>query len=378
VQVVSQDQFRRGKEHEASAAVQVPLSDYLQEGSGTDVAATASKPAPWAAREDLPAASLAGPSLREIQEAEAKKAEAKRAAEKAAARARRTVSPSAADDLPTTLSWGLASAPAAKSMAVSSGVDSPAGTPATPWSAGKAPPKKTLMEIQEEERRRAEKAKAQQMAQAVALRKGYADSAGRSASATVAGSSAAIANSAGGGWSVVGAGGKPAAAAVRAALPTPRTASLGSVPASASPLVWNVGAKPGAASATPPSRPAPPSPAVAAKPRVADENAPSAEFLKYCKDNLQGLTIRTDEFIDMLLQFPLDAGADMIELIADTVYAYSSTLDGRRFAHDFVSKRKLDVQGRRIRPLASTPEPPRRPDTAFKLVKGKAAKHKRG
>lgn len=48
----------------------------------------------------------------------------------------------------------------------------------------------------------------------------------------------------------------------------------------------------------------------------------------------------------MLLQFPLDPSADVIEIIADTVYANSSTLDGRRFALDFVSKRKLDVQGR--------------------------------
>lgn len=48
----------------------------------------------------------------------------------------------------------------------------------------------------------------------------------------------------------------------------------------------------------------------------------------------------------MLLQFPLDPSSDVIEIIADTVNANSGTLDGRRFALDFVSKRKLDVQGR--------------------------------
>lgn len=48
----------------------------------------------------------------------------------------------------------------------------------------------------------------------------------------------------------------------------------------------------------------------------------------------------------MLLSFPLDASADVLEIISDSVYANSSTLDGRRFANDYASRRKLDVAAR--------------------------------
>jgi PERQ amino acid-rich with GYF domain-containing protein len=53
-----------------------------------------------------------------------------------------------------------------------------------------------------------------------------------------------------------------------------------------------------------------------------------------------------DEFIQMLLSFPLEASSDVLEIISDSVYANSSTLDGRRFANDFSSRRKLDVSAR--------------------------------
>lgn len=48
----------------------------------------------------------------------------------------------------------------------------------------------------------------------------------------------------------------------------------------------------------------------------------------------------------MLLSFPLEASADVLEIISDSVYANSSTLDGRRFANDYCSRRKLDVAAR--------------------------------
>ncbi|GAC93142.1 hypothetical protein PHSY_000705 [Pseudozyma hubeiensis SY62] len=386
VRVVSQEQFRRNVDG-ASTATQAPLSDWLNDANVVEATAPASRPAPWAAaKEDATAPT--GPSLREIQEAEAKRAEARRAAEKAAARARMVASPSAGEELPTTLSWGLASAPASKNVgnaAAGSGNDAASASPAAPaWNAGKTAPKKTLMEIQEEERKRAEKVKAQQAAQAIALRKGYADSASRSTSASNLHGAANAAAAGGGAWSVVGASGKPstpsgtpsttgaatggalassggfasATASPLASRPTTasRTASP-SIPASTSGSAWSVvGNKPPAAapaSPSPATRISPSASALLSSPsvvgktnRAADPNAPSAEFIRYCKDNLQGLTIKTDDFIDMLLQFPLDPSADVIEIIAETVYANSSTLDGRRFASDFVSKRKMDVQGR--------------------------------
>jgi PERQ amino acid-rich with GYF domain-containing protein len=45
----------------------------------------------------------------------------------------------------------------------------------------------------------------------------------------------------------------------------------------------------------------------------------------------------------MLLSFPLDPPPSVIEIISDSVYANSGTLDGRRFASEFVAKRKADA-----------------------------------
>ncbi|PWZ01330.1 hypothetical protein BCV70DRAFT_158536 [Testicularia cyperi] len=399
VRVVSQEQFRRGKEQDvSSSAHQAPLSSWLSDASGTEGpgSAAASKPAPWAAREDAAPTSSPGPSLREIQEAEARRAEARRAAEKAAVRARMVTSPSGSgsEELPTTLSWGLASAPASKNaVSLGDGSATGSGTSATPaapvWNAGKAAPKKTLMEIQQEEQKRAEKLKAQQAAQAIAMRKGYADSAGRSASGPLHGalstpsSGAAAAGAGGGAWSVVGASGKPnTPAAAPAPVPaspsvvrptlsaTPRTVSVGTIPSAASTVsapssaggagAWSVvgGKSTSANGSALPASPAgaarivsQPSSSISTASRASagaavpqDPNAPSAEFVRYLKDNMKGLTIKPDDFIEMLMSFPLNPDEEMMAVIADTVYSYSSTLDGRRFAADFVAKRKMDVQ----------------------------------
>lgn len=48
----------------------------------------------------------------------------------------------------------------------------------------------------------------------------------------------------------------------------------------------------------------------------------------------------------MLLSFPLDPDPSTVEIISDLIYASSTTLDGRRFASEFVSKRKADVTSR--------------------------------
>lgn len=45
----------------------------------------------------------------------------------------------------------------------------------------------------------------------------------------------------------------------------------------------------------------------------------------------------------MLLSFPLDPPPSVVEIISDSVYASSATLDGRRFASEFVAKRKVDA-----------------------------------
>lgn len=45
----------------------------------------------------------------------------------------------------------------------------------------------------------------------------------------------------------------------------------------------------------------------------------------------------------MLLTFPLDPDPTTVEIISDLIYANSTTLDGRRFAAEFVNKRKADA-----------------------------------
>jgi PERQ amino acid-rich with GYF domain-containing protein len=55
-----------------------------------------------------------------------------------------------------------------------------------------------------------------------------------------------------------------------------------------------------------------------------------------------------DEFITMLLDFPIDPDASTIEIISEFVYSNSSTLDGRRFASEFVAKRKADATSRKV------------------------------
>lgn len=47
--------------------------------------------------------------------------------------------------------------------------------------------------------------------------------------------------------------------------------------------------------------------------------------------------------MQMLLSFPLDPSPTVVEIISDSVYASSATLDGRRFASEFVAKRKADA-----------------------------------
>ena len=53
-----------------------------------------------------------------------------------------------------------------------------------------------------------------------------------------------------------------------------------------------------------------------------------------------------EEIAQMLLSFPLDPDSSTVELIAETVYGASTTVDGRRFASEFISRRKADSSSR--------------------------------
>lgn len=48
----------------------------------------------------------------------------------------------------------------------------------------------------------------------------------------------------------------------------------------------------------------------------------------------------------MLLSFPLDPDPSTVEVIVEMVYGASTTVDGRRFADEFIAKRKVDAASR--------------------------------
>ncbi len=175
------------------------------------------------------------------------------------------------------------------------------------------------------------------------------------------------ASSGSGAWTVVGPGGKPVAAAV--------TSAASTVPASS--RLSTVSARPAAATATsaPASRSAgatvSSSSGTGAK-KADDKMHPSADFMRWLRDALRGLnngvsgkpssvsdrlelniaflgvTIfhTVEDFITMLFELPLDLDSSMMDVISDFVYANSSTMDGRRFASEFVNKRKADVKSK--------------------------------
>lgn len=147
-------------------------------------------------------------------------------------------------------------------------------------------------------------------------------------------------------WSTVGAGGKvttPTRPPVAAAAGPSTTSSL----------------KPKTAASTPQ-----PAKARVATPQPLPDTPPppSTELLKWIRLSLQGFSanraffsrflgtavsreLRTvDDFVNLLFSFPLEADELTLEVISDTVYANSKTLDGKRFATDFVARRKADAR----------------------------------
>ncbi|BGP37241.1 kinesin-like protein [Rhodotorula kratochvilovae] len=330
-------------------------------------ASKAGASAPWAKEEVAAVAPAApSPSLREIQEAEAREAAKRKEAARiqaaqaniqAAQRAAALEAQAAAETLPSSASWaaGPAQVPAPKAPTGSAAPWVKPAAVASPVAASKS--QKTLKEIQEEEekRRKALLAAAQQAGQPAAG-KGYA------------GTAQAAAPQVGGAWTTVAV--KPAVVAPRAApgvkplvpgLPSASTSATAVRAAGASglpvkPVVAATAAapRPVAAAVITAAVPA----RQAAAPRSVNVNGaaaattvydmenpppPSPEFLSWTKQALKGLNVPLDEFIQMLLSFPLDASADVLEIISDSVYANSSTLDGRRFATDFTTRRKNDV-----------------------------------
>ncbi|RBR24438.1 uncharacterized protein FIESC28_02729 [Fusarium coffeatum] len=291
--------------------------------------------APWA--KDHGAEAHKGPSLKEIQEAEARKA-AK--AEEAAAAQRKAIleqelrereKTAAATNagLPATSTWGHGSpAPAGSPWSKPGPSKTTSAAPTTSASS-----KKTLAEIQREEELRKQKASqaSSQAGTPTSVSKSYANLAGKpgqstltnAASAAAAAAAAATAPPPGSGWATVGAGGK-------VKVPTG--------PSSQSRSVSATNIKPITSPTKPMSKPV-----VSGNGKADTGNAATEEFNKWVGRELsRGITAPIDiaNFQSALDILPLDTS-----LIADAVYANSTTMDGRHFAEEFVRRKRLAERG---------------------------------
>ena len=314
-----------------------------------DSAAAAPPPlAPWAREPGTD--SHRGPSLREIQEAEAKKAaklEAERRAalekEVALAKEREKVNP-VLPGLPTSSTWGSSSpAPSASSPWSKPGVAKAAVTPVTPTGGER---KKTLSEIQREEEALARKQKAakEQAAQSAAvvgtsnLGKRYAELASKSGPPGIATAAAAAANaatSAASGWATVGAGGKVKVPTGPAAQTRPVSASNTRAPASPA-------AKPAAKPAAPPAT------------KTSSGSEAQVEFQKWVKSELsKGLNPGTPA--DDVATFLFSMSPPDSQLIRDIIYGASSTMDPLRFSEEFIRRKRQADKGV-FEPLPSSGE----------------------
>lgn len=84
----------------------------------------------------------------------------------------------------------------------------------------------------------------------------------------------------------------------------------------------------------------------AVKPATAiNENAIREEFLVWARSSMTNLyaLVSKDDLLDIFLTLPLSGDSSL--LISETIYSSSATMDGRRFAKDFLEKRaKVELQ----------------------------------
>ncbi|EOD49817.1 gyf domain-containing protein [Neofusicoccum parvum] len=289
--------------------------------------------APWA-KETVEAPK--GPSLKEIQEAEAKKREeAEAAAQAARLEAQRKEFLAAAEQsqpqpsLPSSATWASNASPVNAPGTPSAWIKAPVAK--TPSSTG--PVKKTLQQIQKEEEVRKQKAAvaaaanaasaasaataAANVSQAIAGGKRYADLASKQAPIAT--------NAPGGAWTTVGASGKiktPAPGVPGS--PAARTASSGSI------------------SAVKPKPAAPTRVVTQPAPLVGAPDA-KEEFKKWSANELRNDLIQgtnAEEFVTNLLSFPLE-----LDIITEAIHSVSRTIDSRHFAEEFIRRRKLADKG---------------------------------
>ncbi|KIJ45088.1 hypothetical protein M422DRAFT_29937 [Sphaerobolus stellatus SS14] len=373
----------------ASPASPAPAPEASPKASPTAPAPTPAKPA-WGGVA-TPDESTNKPTLREIQEAEAKKAEARRLAEQKEREkeraARATVTQAPEETQTFTASWGLptsqAGAAKAKEQPVTPVSATAAGaTPAPVWTNGIKPVvvKKTMKEIQEEEERKKKAAVKEKEMATVAARRGYAESANKNVPAQPI--------LTGGAWTTVGIGGR-SATPVR---PTPPAAPAVMTPPAARPINGTATARPAVASPATSAPQVSKLPAAVKQPLSQPDDGspppPSPEFMKWLRDTMRDFKpgFNLDEFLQMILSFSLDFPEHILELISESVYVNSSTMHGRNFANEFAQRRKADAaKAKSLGPTAIARMPsladvvrtqpkPVQAELPFKVVKKKGRK----
>ncbi|KDR85272.1 hypothetical protein GALMADRAFT_234036 [Galerina marginata CBS 339.88] len=301
-------------------------------------------------------------SLRDIQEAEARKLETRKVAEREKERlARASSAAETKEDLqPFTASWGLPTSQAGTRSTVPVGdapvVPAPTPVSAPVWTTPLKQPttKKTMKEIQEEEEVR-KRLSSRETLPAVVQKRAYADTTTK----VVIAPPPTLNNNA---WTTVGPSGKISAAVPPPIRPSqPSTLSSAASPGSSARVVVSPVQKVVASSM-----------AKARQPTKQDEvpESPSHDFLKWISDSLKGLnsSVNVEEIVSMLLSFPLDPDPSTVEIISDTIYSNSTTLDGRRFASEFVTKRKADAVAR-ARGASTSGKAPMKPVSIADVVK---------
>ncbi|KAF1811813.1 hypothetical protein P152DRAFT_459294 [Eremomyces bilateralis CBS 781.70] len=294
--------------------------------------------APWA--KDV-AEPIKGPSLKEIQEAEARKAAQQ---EEVAAAARRAIleremlnqknqAPVPAPGLPSSSTWGNAQPPTPQAPAVPPWAK-PTVSKAAPQNNA---PKKTLQQIQNEEeaRKRAAVAAAAAVAStaspsspspSLSTGKRYADLASKVVPAPSSASGASGVGGASGAWMTVGAGGKPKLPATTPTAPAAIRSNSTANVAAARPKPVTIASRSTTAGSGP----------------IGQVNA-HEEFKKWGVAELRhdlNKGINVDDFVQTLLSLPSE-----MDVITEAVHSVSQTMDSRHFAEEFIRRNKLAAKG---------------------------------
>ncbi|CAG8442729.1 1823_t:CDS:10 [Diversispora eburnea] len=351
-------------------------------------------PAPWAKDEDHTV--LKAPSIREIQEMEAKQAAERQASEKKVTTTNATTTVTKEDTVPSSISWGIV-VPTSSNESNSSSLSTSPVVTAPAWQSNNPPPKKTLREIQKEEEEATKRRNKFREIQQAAINNANVPNVtttqsnmGKRYADTVLVGNVNVGpknlqkpptNTMNNAWTTV------ASKSSRAVTTNISTTNVGTVGSGVikpggvskdSPNVWdndhksinglqnssrsqnqsNKVSEAQKSSArgvnTGISKPVTTNSTVKSNNNSASGNSseysapkpPSEEFLKWCRHALRGLNnVNVDEFLQMLLSFPLDPPPATIEIIQDSIYANSPTLDGRRFADEFIKRRKADANG---------------------------------